>query len=114
MLIGLGDAFRLVLGIDGGIDTSSVAYGDGNAVAFGLGVARMGYDIAIKGYSLIAESGASASAFRSSLRMAGAPSRDLSKYPTDAALRAAAGRSNSNVNGWGAGVTAAAATAGCR
>lgn len=69
------------------------------------------------GSEQLAQSGVAASAFRSSMRLPSAPVRDLTKYTTDAALRAAAGRANPRVTAVGAGMAAAGAygaTAGCR
>jgi hypothetical protein len=70
-----------------------------------------------KAGSVLAASGAEASAFRQGLKglfRFGAAKNwrppDLSKYPTDDALRAAAGRTNPGMNAYGAGVAAAGAT----
>jgi RHS repeat-associated protein len=115
LLLGFGDALRDQMGI-GSVDTYSGAYSAGSWTSFGFGAGRLGYAAVAKGYSIAASSGAAASAFRASMRMPGAPVRDLTKYGTDAALRAAAGRTNPFVNAAGAGVAAAGAhgaTAGC-
>ena len=116
LLFGLGNPARDLLGINGSVDRSAGAYEGGSWTSFGFGAGRLGYAVAVKGYSVAASSGAAASAFRASMRMPGAPVRDLTKYTTDAALRAAAGRSNPLVNAAGAGVAAAGAhgaTVGC-
>lgn len=116
LLFGLGNPARDLLGINGSVDRSAGAYEAGSWTSFGFGAGRLGYAVAVKGYSIVASSGAAASAFRASMRMPGAPVRDLTQYTTDAALRAAAGRSNPLVNAAGAGVAAAGAhgaTVGC-
>lgn len=115
--VGLGDALlfgfdtpiRDALGINGSVDRGTDAYSAGGWTSFGFGVGRLGYAAAVKGYSVVAQSGAAASAFRSAMRMPGAPVRDLTKYTTDAALRAAAGRSNPLVNAAATSVAAAGA-----
>ena len=117
LLLGLGNPARDLLGVNGSVDTGSGAYSAGGWTSFGFGVGRLGYAAVARGYSIFAESGAAASAFRSSMRMPGAPVRDLTQYATDDALRAAAGRTNPYVNAAGAGVAAPGAygaTAGCR
>lgn len=117
LLFGLGNPARDLLGVNGSVDTGAGAYSAGSWTSFGFGVGRLGYAAVARGYSIFAESGAAASAFRSSMRMPGAPVRDLTQYATDDALRAAAGRTNPYVNAAGAGVAAAGAygaTAGCR
>lgn len=118
---GLGDALTLGAGpylrdwLDiGGVDTSSTSYKVGSYSALLAGGARLTYAGAVKGYSYVASSGAAASAFRSRAKTvfrggAGKNWRpvDVSKYGSDAALRAAAGRSNPYINTYGAGATAA-------
>jgi len=100
-------------GIDGGVDKCSTAYRrsrtTGNATSLTLGGGRLVYAGLAKGYSLTASSGAAASAGRSQLRRlfgGGGSLRppNLSRYPTDAALRAAAGRTNPYANAAGAGL----------
>jgi len=108
LLLGFGDDIRGWLDI-GSVDTSSTAYDVGSWSSFAFGAGRLGYAALAKGYSVVAPSGAAASAFRSSMRLKNAPVRDLSKYGTDAQLRAAAGRTNPYVNAYGAGVAAAGA-----
>ncbi len=99
-------------GIDGGVNKCSPAYSGsrtgGNIGSLGLGVGRLAYAGLAKGYSLTASSGAAASAGRSNLRrmFGGGDSLrppNLSRYPTDAALRQAAGRTNPLANAAGAG-----------
>jgi hypothetical protein len=108
LLLGFGDDIRGLLDI-GSVDVNSGAYIAGSWASFAAGVSRLGYAAVAKGYSVFASSGAAASAFRKSMRMPGAPVRDLTKYTTEAQLRAAAGRTNPYVNAAGAGVAAAGA-----
>ncbi|ANO52656.1 RHS repeat-associated core domain-containing protein [Woeseia oceani] len=98
-------------GIDCGVDKCSAAYRrsqtTGNATSLTLGGGRLVYAGLAKGYSLTASSGAAASAGRSQLRRlfdGGGSLRppNLSQYTTDAALRAAAGRTNPYFNAAGA------------
>lgn len=98
----------------GGVGLNSTAYRSGAAVSMVAGVHRLGYAAAAKVISKAAASGAAASAGRTSLknifRLYIAPNYravNLAKYPTDAALRAAAGRTNPIANVYGAGVAAA-------
>ena len=119
LLWGTGGYLRDALGIDGGVDPCSDAYRYGSWGALAAGGARLTYAGLVKGGSLLASSGLAASEFRSQVKTlfrlgVGKNWRppDLSKYPTDAALRAAAGRSNPGVNIYGGGVAAAGA-AGC-
>ncbi len=101
-------------GIDG-VNECSAAYSSsrttGNLATLTMGGGRLAYAALAKGYSVAASSGAAASAGRHSLRRlfgnSGSLRRpNLSKYNTDAALRAAAGRTNPYFN------VAGAATAG--
>lgn len=127
---GLGDALTLTgtrharrwIGIDGGVDQSSTSYtvGSWTAVASPAGGGRLLYAGAAKGYSMVAPSGVAASAFRERIRHAGRfgmarnwRNPDLSKYSSDAALRAAAGRTNLYMNAYGAGVTYSGVTGPC-
>ena len=119
LLLGFGDDLRDLAGVDGGVDQCSGAYQAGSWGSFAFGGARIAYAGVVKGYSVVAPSGAAASAFRSRAKTffrggAGKNWRpvDVSKYPNDAALRAAAGRSNTGVNAYGAGVAAAGAAGG--
>lgn len=118
LLWGFGDDLRDALGI-GGVDPCSSAYRYGGWTSFAIGSSRLAYGAVAKGYSVLASSGAAASAFRSGLKNAfrlGAGKNwrppDLSKYATDEALRAAAGRTNPYVNTYAGGVTAAGAAGG--
>jgi YD repeat-containing protein len=77
---------------------------------------RLAYAGIAKVGSVLAASGAEASAFRQGMKgvfRLGAAKNwrppDLSRYPTDEALRAAAGRTNPGMNAYGAGVAAAGA-----
>jgi RHS repeat-associated protein len=115
--IGLTEIIREAAGIDGGVDECSNAYRSGSWGVAALGGARLAYAGLAKGYSIFASSGASASAFRSQLRTAFGGGKslrppDLTKYPTDDALRAAAGRTNPYVNAYGAGVAVTGALNG--
>jgi RHS repeat-associated protein len=104
--------------IDGGVDKCSRVYRrsrtTGNVASLTLGGGRLVYAGLAKGYSLTASSGAAASAGRSQLRRlfgGGGSLRppNLSQYGTDAALRAAAGRTNPYFNAGGAFVAGIAA-----
>jgi RHS repeat-associated protein len=120
LLLGFGDELRDLTGAGGVVNQCSDAYRYGGYAALAAGVGRLGYAALAKGYSILASSGAAASAFRSQLRNIfrfglGKAWRqpDLSKYGTDAALRAAAGRTNPYVNAYGAGVAIAGAANAC-
>ena len=89
-------------------------YRYGGWLAFGLGGARLAYATLAKGYSVFASSGSAASLFRSRLRNWFGGGRnlrrpDLTRYRTDAELRAAAGRTNRYYNALGGGVAASGA-----
>ena len=117
LLLGAGQFGRDLFGV-GGVDRCSDAYSNGGYASFAAGASRLGYAGLSKLISKMATSGASASAIRSQLRrFFGNWSKefrkpDLSKYKTDAELRAAAGRTNSSTNTYGAGVTTAGAYGG--
>jgi RHS repeat-associated protein len=115
LLLGGGPYLRGLLDIDN-VDRCSSAYKYGGWASLALGVARLGYAALARGGAAVAASGAQASAFRASLKgpfrgFIGTAWRqpNLDKYATDAALRAAAGRTNPLVNAYGAGVAAAGA-----
>ena len=100
-------------GIDGGVDKCASTYRrsrtTGNAYSLTLGGGRLLYAGLAKGYSITASSGRAASAGRSLLRRlfgggGGLRPPNLSQYTTDAALRAAAGRTNPYFNAAGAAV----------
>lgn len=115
---GLGDGllFNLTalardgMGIDG-VSRCSTAYKAGGWTSFAFGSGRLAYAGLAKAGSKLAASGLQASAFRTGLgnafrlgaRRPYAP--NLAKYPTDALLRAAAGRTNPIMNAYGVGVT---------
>jgi len=104
-------------GIDGGVDECSDAYRGGGWAVAALGGARLGYAALAKGYSVIASPGAAASGFRTQLRTAfggGGSLRppDLSRYPTDEALRQAAGRTNPWFNALGGAEAGSGAATG--
>ncbi|NHQ88706.1 RHS repeat-associated core domain-containing protein [Iodobacter sp. HSC-16F04] len=114
LLFGSGKYLRDMAGAGNVVNQCSNAYQAGGWISFGLGMGRLAYAGVAKTGSILASSGAEASAFRQGLKGAfrfGAAKSwrppDLSKYPTDNALRAAAGRTNLGMNGYGAGVAAA-------
>jgi hypothetical protein len=122
---GFGDAASLNItslmrdaaGINGEVDKCSTAYRAGGWATLALGAGRLAYAGLAKGFSIFAASGAEASAFRSGLRryFGGGQSLrppDLTKYATDDALRAAAGRTNPLANLYGAGIAATGAAKG--
>jgi hypothetical protein len=118
LLLGFGDNLRDALDI-GGVNRCSTAYRYGGLTSFAVGSSRLAYAAVAKGYSVVASSGAAASTFRAGLKNAfrfGAGKNwrlpDLSRYPTDEALRAAAGRTNPYINAYGAGVAAAGVSSG--
>ena len=111
LLLGFGDDLRELLDI-GGIDKCSNAYSAGSWTSFGFGGARVAYAGLAKGGALFAPSGIAASKFRSKIKnfFSGGSTKNwrrpnLSKYPTDASLRSAAGRTNKLANSYGAGIT---------
>ena len=116
---GLGDGLtfgatryaRGAFDIGGTVDTESSAYTYGGWTSVAAGGARLAYAGLAKTYSIVAPTGAAASAFRERSRNwfrlgAGTGWRqpNLSRYTTDDALRAAAGRTNPYVNVYGGGV----------
>lgn len=115
LLLGTGPYIRDALGI-GSVSTCSCAYSAGSWASFAAGGARLAYAGIAKAGSVLASSGQAASAFRDTLKscMRGGMGKDfrkpdLSKYGSDAALREAAGRTNTGVNAYGAGVAGGAA-----
>jgi RHS repeat-associated protein len=121
LLLGTGSSIRNALGI-GGVNECSGEYSAGGYASFAFGGGRLAYAGLAKGGSLLASSGVAASKFRGNLKNAfrlgggkGWRRPNLSKYPTDDALRAAAGRTNTPINAYGAGVTTAGAygASGC-
>ncbi len=118
LLLGFGDDFRSLAGING-VNQCSSAYQYGGYVSFAAGGARLIYAGLVKGGSILASSGAAASAFRGRVKFGfrlgfGRNWRkpNLSKYKTDDALRQASGRSNKAINTYGAGVATASAADG--
>jgi len=110
LLFGYGDELRGMLDISS-VNMNSDAYSYGGYSSYAVGGARLTYSGLIKGYSYLAPSGLAASTFRSNMKSlfrfgAGKNWRpvNLSKYPTDALLRSAAGRSNIGVNAYAVGV----------
>lgn len=119
LLVGTGGFLRKMVGISGAVNKCSNSYRAGAWASFALGASRLAYAGVVKGYSLTASSGVAASQFRNQAKNffrfgAGKNWRqpDLSKYPTDDALRMAAGRTNTLMNAYGAGVTVAGAYGG--
>ena len=115
LLFGTGSYFRQKLGISS-VDECSESYKYGGIASFGFGAGRLAYAGLAKAGSLLAASGAQASAFRASLKTVfrGGVGRNW-RPPnlagkTDDQLRASAGKTNSGVNAYGAGVTAGGAT----
>jgi hypothetical protein len=122
---GLGDALSLnatrhgrnLFGLDENVNPCSTAYAVGGATSFALGVGRLGYAVAAKGVSVVAQSAAQASRVRAALTGAGRLGAgrgwrppNVSRYKTQADLRAAAGRTNPNMNAYGAAVASTAAS----
>jgi RHS repeat-associated protein len=119
LLLGLGDELRDLSGAGDFVDPCSDAYGNGELAALAAGVGRLAYAAVAKAGAAAAASGAAANAVRNSLKGAarlGAAKgyravsygRALEKYGSDAAVRAAAGRTDPFFNALGAGVAAAA------
>ncbi len=111
LLLGFGDNLREFVGVSGAVNMSSDDYRSGEYTSIAFGGARLAYAGVVKGGSILASSGVSASSFRTSMKSffrfnLGKNWRpvDLSKYKTDDALREAAGRTNPIVNLYGAGV----------
>ncbi|KZC39907.1 hypothetical protein RHOFW510R12_01285 [Rhodanobacter sp. FW510-R12] len=105
--LGITRLIRKAAGTDEMVDRCSSAYSVGSWSSFALGAGRLAYAGLAKAGSRLASSGLQASAFRSGLRRAfggGHSFRppNLAKYGTDEALRAAAGRTNTIGNAWGA------------
>jgi RHS repeat-associated protein len=116
--LGLTDVVNDYLGNGDQVDKCSDSYRAGNLASFALGAGRLAYAGIAKGISITASSGAAASAGRSRLRVifgGGKSLRppDLTKYTTDAALRAAAGRTNPYVNTLGAAVAIKSIAGAC-
>lgn len=118
LLLGTGESLRSAAGI-GGINQCSTAYKAGGWASFGVGIGRLGYAGLAKGGAMFASSGKAASLFRFQLRNAfrlgmaqGYREPNLAKYGTDAALRAAAGRTNLPLNLYGLGVAGMGAAGG--
>jgi RHS repeat-associated protein len=118
LLLGFGDELREVLGIPG-VEECSGWYRAGAWTSFAAGAARLTYAAAAKGIAWTASSGVAASAGREALKRIfrlglgrGWRAPNLARYTSDAALRAAAGRTNPFLNLYGAGVAAAGAHGG--
>ena len=121
LLLGSGRYLRGRLGIDGGVEPCSDAYKYGSYTSFALGGARLAYAGLAKAGSILASSGARASAFRDGLKTAfrfgvGRNWRKPNLHgKADAQLRSSAGRTNPGMNAYGAGIAAAGGygAAGC-
>ncbi len=112
--LGLGPLARQALGVDGGVNRCSKAYAAGEWASLGLGAGRMAYAGIAKIGAAAAANGAAAMAFRNGLKrvmrgpLAGSNYRIksyedlLSRYGSDEAIQAAAGRTNPVVNAAGA------------
>lgn len=127
--LGLGPLARQLLDVDGGVDRCSKAYSAGEWASLALGAGRMAYAGIAKVGAAAAADGAAAMAFRNGLKrvmrgpLAGSSYRiktyeDLMGiYGSDAAIQAAAGRTNRAINAVGAdlgiGGAVGAATCGC-
>lgn len=115
LTFGMTDLARDALGV--AVDECSGAYTAGMWTGFALGAARLGYAVLVRGMSMMAASGAAASAGRATLKTIfrlglGGSWRNpaVGRYATDAALRAAAGRTNIWMNLYGAGMAVTGAT----
>jgi len=127
--LGLGPLARRALGVNGGVNRCSTAYKAGEWASLGLGAGRMAYAGIAKIGAAAAVDGAAAMAFRNTLKrvmrgpLASSDFRIktyeqlMDKYGSDAAIQAAAGRTNDAVNAVGANLTIGssvdAATCGC-
>jgi RHS repeat-associated protein len=124
---GLGPVARSALGINGGENRCSTAYKAGQYAALAAGLGRIAYAGAAKAIAMSAANGAEAAASRNLLKqifrgsLAGSDYRIysydqlLEKYGSDAAVKAAAGRTSplANAIGADAGLGGAANTASC-
>ena len=127
---GLGPIARGALGIPGGENRCSTAYKAGEYAAIAAGLGRLAYAGAAKAIAFTAANGAEAAASRNLLKQvfrgpfAGSGYRVysyeqlLEKYGSDAAVQAAAGRTNRVINAIGAdagvGGAANAVSCGCK
>jgi RHS repeat-associated protein len=115
MLLGTGGYFRDLTGMDGGVNVCSDAYDYGAYASLAAGGGRLAYAGLAKAGSILAASGAQASAFRAGLKTAFRGGVGGGWRPpnlagkTDAQLRASAGKTNFGMNAYGAGVGAAGA-----
>jgi len=111
LLLGAGPKLREWTGANSYVNVNSSEYSYGSMASIAVGGARLAYASIVKGYSIIARSGAAASAFRNSAKTffrgnIGKTWRpaNINRYTTDAALRAASGRTNPYANAYGTGV----------
>lgn len=127
--LGLGPLARDALDIDGGVDECSTAYSAGQWSSLALGGGRLLYAGVAKAGAAVAANGAAAMAFRNGLKrlmrgpLAGSGYRIknyadlLTKYGTDDAIKAAAGRTNPGFNATsanlGIGGAVGKSTCGC-
>ncbi|UGQ45144.1 RHS repeat-associated core domain-containing protein [Massilia endophytica] len=128
--LGLGPVARQALGVDGGVNRCSTAYAVGEWASLGFGMGRMLYAGIAKAGAALATNGSEAMVFRNGLKrvmrgpLAGSNYRiknygDLmNEYGSDAAIKVAAGRTNTPINAVGAdlafGGPANAMSCGCR
>ncbi|MBI3714307.1 MAG: hypothetical protein HY253_15285 [Burkholderiales bacterium] len=115
LLLGQGGALRELAGIEGAVDECSDNYTAGAVTSMAVGGARLAYAGLAKAGSILAASGAEASAFRASLKTffrggfgSGWRLPNLAGK-TDEMLRISAGKTNSSINAYGAGVAIAGA-----
>jgi hypothetical protein len=116
LTLGLTRPLRDGLGLGDQVDECDLNYQLGSGASFVFGTGRLAYAGLAKAGSFLAKTGAQASKFRSQLKtvFSGGLTKNvrppnLSKYPTDEALKAAAGRTNPLANAYGAGTAASGA-----
>lgn len=128
--LGLGPIVRDGIDVDGGVDKCSSAYGAGQLASLAFGGGRVIYGGLAAGGAKIAANGAAALRFRNVLKrvmrgpLAGVEYRIktyrelLERYGSDAAVKAAAGRTNPSINAIGINLTVGSGTGigicGCR
>ncbi|WKD51025.1 hypothetical protein [Microbulbifer spongiae] len=116
LLLGFGDDIRGALNI-GGVNTESGLYLAEEVTSYAAGVARVGYAATVKIGARLAPSGTAANVFRNNMKgrfrlgtfrsyRSLSYSQALSRYGSDAAVQAAAGRTNIYFNIYGAGILA--------
>jgi RHS repeat-associated protein len=119
LLLGLGKPLRDLTGDEGFVDECSDAYRYGSYAALFAGGARLAYAAIAKAAAATLSSGVAANAFRNGLKRVFrgslarsyrslSYSRALERYGSDAAVRAAAGRTNLPINAYATGVAVTA------